>query len=87
MREIWIYGAIAAERKRQEELLASGKFSWTCASPEISDERRLSVLMEEVGEVANDINEQNHDPQWREKMAVELIQVAAVCVAWLEALE
>lgn len=48
----------------------------------------LAILSEEVGELAKEVNEHH----WREKrdtlakMRAELVQVAAVAVAWLECL-
>lgn len=72
--------AIDSERARQEGLRASGKF--TCADPLTGNMCKLPVLLEEVGEVAKAINERN-----RAEMKKELVQVAAVAVAWLEALE
>jgi NTP pyrophosphatase (non-canonical NTP hydrolase) len=38
-----------------------------------------SVLLEEAGEVARAVLEKDHD-----NLQVELVQVAAVCVKWLE---
>ena len=59
---------IAGERKRQD-----GKFGVET----MSDERWLAVLVEEVGEVARAILE-------GDGLDEELVQVAAVCVAWRE---
>lgn len=73
---------IIAERARQEELLALGKFNFNCAMPHIADLMKLPVLVEEIGEVAEAILEGNSV-----NLSTELVQVAAVCVAWLEALE
>ncbi len=38
LQQIW--DAIVTERVRQDKLLASGKFDWSCASPDISDDRK-----------------------------------------------
>jgi hypothetical protein len=73
---------ITQERERQEELFRAGKFHFTCSSPTVSDLMKLPVLVEEVGEVAKAILEGNSV-----NLADELVQVAAVCVGWLEALE
>ena len=49
----------------------------------------LAILTEEVGELAKEVNEH----YWREqrdtltKLRAELVQVAAVAVAWLECLD
>ncbi|NBW23500.1 MAG: hypothetical protein EBR82_87720 [Caulobacteraceae bacterium] len=71
---------VAAERLRQEGLKASGKFPATCAD-DIPAASKFAILVEEVGEVARAIND--GDP---EHMREELVQVAAVAVAWVEAL-
>ena len=44
------------------------------------DLRWLGILMEEVGEAAKDIIENNHPKD----LTKEIIQIATVCVAWLE---
>lgn len=71
---------VRVERARQEQLKAEGKFAATCAD-DIPAGAKLAVLVEEVGEVARAICER--DP---EAMREELVQVAAVAVAWVEAL-
>ena len=79
--------AIDDERHRQERLKSEGRFSMTCADA-MSDLERLAVLTEEVGEVARAILEQSrltNDDHGKE-LKKELVQVAAVCVAWLEGL-
>lgn len=93
---------ISKERYRQEELRKLGKFDWTCADPLQSNTRKLAVLAEEFGEVAHEVTEEiivldklakdpceaNHIKKaYRDRLRKELIQVAAVCVAWVEGLE
>lgn len=73
---------ILAERQRQQDLLAAGKFDFNCASAHIENLFKLPVLMEEAGEVAEAVLEKQTS-----ELATELVQVATVCVAWLEALE
>jgi hypothetical protein len=84
--------AIDAERTRQENLWA-GTHSWghgSCASDGVAPEVKAAVLMEEAGEVARAVLEQ---PDFEDSAAGvdelrrELVQCAAVCVAWLESLE
>ena len=72
---------VRVERARQEQLKQSGKFAATCADDTLSAGQKLAILVEEVGEVARAICDR--DP---EHMREELIQVAAVAVAWVEAL-
>lgn len=45
----------------------------------------LGILMEEVGEASRHIIEADH-PERVNKMRKELIEAAAVCLAWLECL-
>lgn len=63
-----IIRGIVDERLRQDNL-----------HPIFPEEKRLAILMEEVGEVATAL--QNNDIA---NLKDELIQVAAVCVRWLE---
>jgi NTP pyrophosphatase (non-canonical NTP hydrolase) len=79
--------AIFKERIRQEDLKTKGKFKFSCADVELTHPQRLSVLVEEVGEVGHEVNEEINQPLDVLRLKKELIQVAAVCVAWLEALE
>jgi NTP pyrophosphatase (non-canonical NTP hydrolase) len=82
-----IYRAIDDERERQEGFVVVGKFKWTCADAETPDSKKLMVLLEEAGEVARAIREAEHGlRREHHDLKTELIQVAAVCVAWLEAL-
>jgi NTP pyrophosphatase (non-canonical NTP hydrolase) len=83
------------ERVRQESLVAQKKISASCAGGKISAWDKLAVLMEEVGEVARELNESyatpNPSPRLRQidggKLRTELIQVAAVALAWAESLD
>lgn len=70
---------VMAERARQELLWPDGTCAHMTARGE--DLACLSVLTEEVGEVARALNEDD-GPALRE----ELVQVAAVAIAWLEGL-
>lgn len=76
-----ILGEVGAERDRQEQLRDEGSLVYTAAMPDCPDSLRLSALVEEIGEVARAL----HDGDL-ENLAVELVQVAAVAVAWREAL-
>ena len=71
------------ERWRQEDLRAADVLDWTCAHPRVTGDRKLAVLVEEVGEVAAALHEFTGDPA---DLRAELVQVAAVAVAWLESL-
>jgi NTP pyrophosphatase (non-canonical NTP hydrolase) len=61
-----IFDAIQQERRRQDQLHIWNKKT-----------NRLSVLVEEVGEIAAAI-------QGDGDLSEELVQLAAVCVRWLE---
>lgn len=74
------FGLIEAERERQDQFKASGKFTHTCADP-MDDLKRFAILSEEVGEIAHAINE-GFEPG--DNLLAEVVQVAAVCVAWIE---
>jgi NTP pyrophosphatase (non-canonical NTP hydrolase) len=54
-----------------------------------SDERRLAILTEEVGEVARELNEAaiHERPVDGDLLVKELIQVAAMAASWVEAIE
>lgn len=67
--------AIHAERERQDMKWGSQRH--------LHDDVWNRILGEEVGEVAKALNEQ--EPI--ENLRAELVQVAAVCVAWIEALD
>lgn len=80
---------VAIERARQEQIgldKAVAGVRWSsCADPDMpgGDDRRYTVLGEEFGEVANALLEHRGD----EALRTELIQVAAVAVAWVEAID
>lgn len=89
-----ILADVNAERDRQEELRRTGAFDFTCADRwEVSSGRmvnsadKLAVLAEEFGEVAREVNEGFRNKVDLHKLRAELIQVAAVAVAWVEDLD
>lgn len=78
-----IYAAIDAERERQADKWG-GPHNWgsgDCSSPAVADIVKTAVLSEECGEAARAVLDTDID-----QLRTELIQVAAVAVAWLEAL-
>jgi nitroreductase len=83
---------VAAERERQERLKDEGRFVATCADPEMTDAEKLCVLVEEVGEAAKEVvtlperQLASDSLGSRENLRKELIQVAAVAVAFVESL-
>jgi hypothetical protein len=85
MKRTEIWGAIEQERVRQEHLKETGKFRYTCADPEMTDEQRYCVLAEEIGEVARAVlNRHDLARDGFRDLQKELIQSAAVIGAWLE---
>ncbi len=81
-----IANAIWRERDRQEELVDAGKFAETCADPKMADGIKLAVLMEGVGDVATEVLGGGSEERLIH-LRTELIQVAAVAAAWIEALD
>jgi hypothetical protein len=110
---------ILDERLRQEKLAEQGRFKFTAANPALLNTERLPMLIEEIGEVARQVQQQpdsglmpvtyagNFDTyaasggRSGKAMAMaleddagtvhglrkELVQTAAICVAWIEALD
>ena len=78
-----VFAAITAERKRQ--WAKWGRIhEWghgDCSSPGMAPEIKMTVLAEEFGEVARAVLDRKPGD-----LRTELIQVAAVAVAWLEGL-
>jgi hypothetical protein len=75
------FAAIDAERRRQQAKWG-GDHEWgrgDCSSPLVAGVVKAAVLSEECGEVARAVLD--NDP---EQLRRELVQVAAVAVAWLE---
>lgn len=91
LREV-IFNHINNERNRQEQLKKTGRFDFSCSDPGITNAGRLAVLVEEVGEAAHEVNEGIGLPMNcrfidLERLRKELIEVAAVTVAWIEAID
>lgn len=87
-----IFNHIDNERTRQEYLKKTGRFDFSCSDPGITNAGRLAVLVEEVGEVAHEVNEgigHAHNSRYVDlvKLRKELIQAATVAVAWIEAID
>jgi NTP pyrophosphatase (non-canonical NTP hydrolase) len=72
---------VVEERRRQDFLKSQGKFAHTCADA-MPASIKLAVLAEEFGEVARAVCERDYA-----NLREELVQVAAICVAWLEAID
>lgn len=87
---------VIRERIRQAELVAAGKLAMDVSDPHWEEAGahalKATILMEEAGEVAKEVYEivtgPHHDRDLRlSRLRTELIQVAAVAVAWVESLE
>lgn len=80
------YGDVHRERIRaHEKHSASGR---SCEQMEAEDRYWLPVLVEEVGEVANAMIETRLGALGGyDKMRAELVQVAAMAVAWIDAID
>jgi len=88
-----ILSDIVKERIRQNELKSAGRFKYTCADIEMTDADCLPVLVEEVGELSRALlesgklaNEKSFDLHGKD-MRKELVQVAAIAVAWIERID
>lgn len=78
-----IYERIEHER-REQHAKWGGTHEWgvgDCSSPDVAITVKAAVLAEECGEAARAVLDTDID-----QLRTELIQVAAVAVAWLEAL-
>ena len=80
------------ERERQRALLKAGKFTLDVAHPTPDARRKVRVLIEEIGEVAEAIDKIENASVLDLKarfahLRTELVQVCAVCFAWLESME
>lgn len=78
-----IYVLIDAERVAQQQKWGRAH-AWgkgDCSSPLVADPVKVAVLAEECGEVARAVLDKDPDA-----LRGELVQIAAVCVAWLEGL-
>ena len=76
-----VYALVNAERD-QQAIKWGDRHAWgqgDCSSLDVDDRTKLAVLTEEVGEVARALLDGTD-------LRAELVQVAAVAVAWLEAL-
>ena len=81
MNRLEIFELIHEERRRQATLWdKSHGWGWGDCSHPIGEPVKLAVLLEEVGEVALNVLE-------KESPRDELVQVAAVTVAWLEGID
>jgi hypothetical protein len=80
--------SVSNERHRQEQLKAEGRFLNTPADSVMTPSETLAVLGEEFGEVAREVAESvAGKPLATDRLRAELVQVAAVCVAWVERLD
>ena len=86
---------VRAERERQEAIGTAKReagIAWhSCADPDMSggDDKRAAVLGEEFGEVCRAVLESGYgtDGAGDQALRDELVQVAAVAVAWAEAID
>jgi NTP pyrophosphatase (non-canonical NTP hydrolase) len=78
-----LYRDIRIEREKQKKKFGADQYK------EKSDDRCLAILVEEVGEAANELNGQHSgtEPLDYDRLRKELIQVATVAMAWIEAIK
>lgn len=81
---------VRLERRRQEQLKSEGRFEFTCADGGLSNAEKLTILVEEVGETAREVLTQSGRRLARDTVGTtdalygELLQVAAIAVAWMQ---
>lgn len=93
--DFWpVIEATFAERQRQDKLQRDqpDKYPFALSSPIPDTRRKLRVIFEECGEVADALDKleraTRHEVRWaRYDLGMELIQTAACCAAWLESFE
>lgn len=79
---------IARERARQEELFVAGEISIHVSDPNTHGRDSYIVLSEEHGEVAEALQRPGRlTAAWRQHLRTELVQLAAVATAWIEAID
>ena len=77
------FDAIQAEVIRSQVLHGSNSMMSAALNPS----RRLAILVEEVGEVAKELNETALGAEAdKDKLEKELIQVSAMAASWIETL-
>lgn len=92
MSTIQILALVAAERKRQDRLVADGELKWNCATHGLNPLELFLVVAEEYGEVAQALHNQLHNhgvnraDARKTDLRTELIHLAAVAVAWAESI-
>jgi NTP pyrophosphatase (non-canonical NTP hydrolase) len=83
-----VYALIDAERD-QQSLKWDGPHDWghgDCSSDGVDPITKVAVLAEECGEVARAVLDAGLRPEAIDNLRRELVQVAAVAVAWLESM-
>lgn len=78
-----IFADIVAERRRQADRWAGPHDfgAGDCSSPDVTPTTKATVLAEECGEVSRAVLDGS------DGLRAELIQVAAVAVAWIEGID
>jgi NTP pyrophosphatase (non-canonical NTP hydrolase) len=83
--------AVRIERFRQERLKAEGRFKHTLDEASLTEAEKHACIAEELGEVARNVlaraGRVTDGDRTSEALHKELVQVAALSVAWLESLK
>ena len=69
---IMTFSALCAERKKQFEKFGAEPLANRC--------QLVTIITEEVGEIAREVNQAGKE----EKLRQEVLQVAAICIAYLD---
>ena len=81
---------VHAERRRQDRLRDAGRFQHTLADAGLTPAEKLACISEEAGEVARcvlAIEGHVHEDLGHADLRKELVQVAALAAAWIEAID
>lgn len=88
-----VLDTVAAERARQESDKRRGARSLSCAERDVSSAAKLPVLVNALGSAAGEIIDlldsrlpEGTRPYIQRRLREDLIEIAAVAVAWAESL-
>lgn len=99
---IRIFNDVVNERRRQRELKAAGKFKYVPTDPEVTRERHITWITEELGEAATEVNDlttflesgeswsATDEANYRErvkKLRAELIQTITLTWGWIHKID
>lgn len=80
------FDSLSVHALQAEMISAVAKHGWaqTPLNPEMSDERKLVILVEEIGEVARAMT---YDNGSKDKLIHELLQTCAMALSWVQSID